>query len=219
MAALVYELVTPDRYQEALDLFNNYFLPHNPVLVPVHCTTQVDLMDKKILSLLKEGLSWCAIDKETGKMVGVRITGSETLEELPDVMPTFDEFLASGWSKEWAAVWILLCTAMDTKKILIANQENKILELFALCVQSDYRKKNIATELVKRTLDHGKSVGFKFAGVICTSAFAQRLFEKLEFTKVEELFYSTYIDIGSNTALFKDVEEPHRSAATYVKKL
>ncbi len=147
MVAIIYERVAPDRYQEALDLYNNYFLPHNPVLVPVHCTTQVDLMDTKILSVLKEGLSWCAIDESTGKMVGVKITGSETLEELPNVMPTFDEYLASGWSKEWAAIWILLNTAMDTKKILIANQENKILDLFAVCVHSNYRQKKYCNRI------------------------------------------------------------------------
>ena len=62
-------------------------------------------------------------------------------------------------------------------------------------------------------------MGFTFAGVICTSAYSQRLFEKLDFIKVEELFFSTYIDNGSNTVLFKDVEEPHRSTASYVNKL
>lgn len=216
---IVYQLVVPEQYQEALDLFNNYFLPYNPVQRALKCTLPVDKSDQEIMKCLKQDLSWCAIDEETGKMVGVRIPGSETIDELSDVQPTFDQFVASGWSKEWSAIWMLLQSAMDTKKILIANQENKILELFAVCVHLDYFQRGIATELVKRTLAHSVKVGFTFAGVICTSAYAQRLFKKLEFTKVKELPYSTYIDPGSNLVIFKDVEEPHKSAVSYIKKL
>ncbi len=217
--AIAYLLVSPERYKEAIDLFNDQFLPYNPLLPPVGCTTQTDLLDQKVLECLKQGLSWCAIDEKTGQMVGVRITCSETITELSDTMPTFDEYLRCGWSKEWSAIWVLLNHAMDVKEIMKTYQESKMLELFALCVHSDYRNLGIAAELVKRTLDHGVKVGFTFAGVICTSAYAQRLFEKQGFEKVKEVCFATYVDIGTNSLLFKDVEEPHKATISYVKKL
>ena len=215
---ITYLLVAPEQYKEAIDLFNDYFLPYNAIQIAVGCTTQTDLVDQKVLECLKQGLSWCAIDEKTGKMVGVRITCSETITELSDTMPTFDEYLQCGWSKEWSAIWVLLNHAMDVKEIMKTYQESKMLELFALCVHSDYRNLGIAAELVKRTLDHGVKVGFTFAGVICTSAYAQRLFEKQGFEKVKEVCFATYVDIGTNSPLFKDVEEP-RKAISYVKKL
>ncbi len=219
MAVYMYQLVTPEQYKEALDLFNDFFLPLNPVQRAVGCTTQTDSSDQEILKCLKQGLSWCVIDERTGKIVGVRITGSEKITELPDTMPTFDKYLQHGWSKEWSAIWVLLNSAMDVKKTLTTYQESKMLELFALCVHPDHQKLGIATELVKRTLDHGVKCGFSFAGVICTSAYAQRLFEKLEFEKVKELCYATYVDSGTKSLLFKDVEEPHKAVISYVKKL
>ncbi len=68
--AIAYLLVSPERYKEAIDLFNDQFLPYNPL---VGYTTQTDLLDQKVLEYLKQGLSWCAIDEKTGATVGVRI--------------------------------------------------------------------------------------------------------------------------------------------------
>ena len=224
MKTIAYQLVTPEQYKEALDLFNDFFLPYNPVQRAVGCTAQNDLYDQENLNYLKQGLSWCAVDERTGKMVGVRVTRcSETITELPDTVPTFDEYLecgwSNGWSKEWSAINILASSVMDVKKILTTYQESKMLRLSGLCVHSDYRKLGIATELVKRTLDHGKKVGFTFAGVVCGNAYSQRIFEKQGFEKVKEVCYATYVDIETNSLFFKDVEEPHKAIIIYVCKI
>lgn len=218
MDHLKYQLVTPSQYEEAIHLFNSEFLSHEPITRAIGCTEQTNTMDQYILSTLKENLSWCVVDQRTGRMVGVRITGSQTLDESQDV-PTFDRYVEQGYSRKWASFLLLIGAVLDTKKVLTAYHETKILKLIALCVHHDYRKKGIATELVRCTLDHAVKLGYTFAGVVCTSIYTQALFVKLGFEKVEERYYADYVDLGTNSLLFKDVEEPHKSIISYVKKL
>ncbi len=217
--AITYQLVTPEQFQEAIELYNTCYLPYDPVLKAVGCTVPSNLDRPMVLGYLKQGLSWCAVDKITGKMVGIRISHSQSVTDLTDAVPTFDDYIQRGWSRAWSSVWVLFSCALDFKKILTTYQEDKMMELFALCVHPDYKKRGIATELVKRNLDHAVKHGHTFAGVLCTSAYTQQLYEKQGFEKVKEVCYATYVDTRTNSFLFKDVEEPHKAAISYVKKL
>ena len=192
---------------------------NDPLLKAVGCTIPTGPDSQITLDCLKQGLSWCAVDEITGKMVGIRICRSQSVADFTDAVPTFDEYIQRGWSREWALAWPLFNCAMDSKQILTTYQEDKILELYAVCVLSDYKKKGIATELVKRSLDHAVNHGHTFAGVVCTSAYTQQLYEKQGFEKVKEVCYATYVDTTTNSFLFKDVEEPHKAIICYVKKL
>ena len=217
-----YQLVAPEQFGEAVKLFDDHFLTDEPImksLGPSHLQSDIDKMNRLVLSFLKHNLSWCAIDKSTGRMVGVRITYSQSLADLPDAQLTFDELVSSGWSNEWASVMFLLDAMLDAKEILTSYKESKMLELFAVGVNSDYRNRGIASELVRRTLDHAVAVGHTIAGVVCTSIYTQKLFEKQGFEKVKEEYYGSYINAGTNSTLFQNVDKVHKSVVSYVKKL
>lgn len=218
-SAITYKQVTPDLFHEALELYDEYYLPYDPVLKAVGCTEVTDVDTKMVISFLQQGLSWCAVNEVTGKMVGIRINHFVSMADIPDVVPTLDDYVNQGWSKKWSLVWRLFGCAFDIKQILTTYKADKLMELFALCVHSDYKKRGIATELVKRSLDHALQHGNTLVAVLCTSAYTQKLYEKQGFEKVREISYSTYVDNETKSLLCKDVEEPHKAAISYVKRL
>jgi ribosomal protein S18 acetylase RimI-like enzyme len=79
--------------------------------------------------------------------------------------------------------------------------------------------RGIGTELARHTFSHAKKLGYTFADAICSNRYTQKLCERLGFEKVNEIIYATYLDPPTNTYLFKNVEEPHKSAISYVKKI
>ena len=212
-----YQIVKPEQYKEALDLFNTYFLPYEPTCRGLGCGQQSEKMDEIVLDCLKSNLSWCAVEETTGKMIGLMSSRCELIDDLPDIPPTFGEYIESGLSREIASIWVLFDLVLNTKDIMKKNQERKMLMLFALCVHSAHRNKGIGGELVRRTMNHAVKCGYSLAAVICTSSFTQKIFEKLEFNKVNEIEYANYTFDG--TYLFKNVEKVHKSVISYVKKL
>ncbi len=216
---VTYKIVTPDLFQKAYGLYKEYYLPYDPVLKAVGCTEVCNNDTKMVFGFLEQGLSWCAVDEDTGKMIGIHINHCISMAELPDLQPTVQDYVTRGWSKQWALVWHLFGCAFDIKQILAKYKADKIMEFFALCVHSDYKRRGIATEVVKRSLHHASQCGHTLFAVLCTSAYTQQLYEKQGFDKFNEVQYSMYVDSETQTPLGKDVEEPHKAIISYVKQL
>jgi hypothetical protein len=217
--AIRYQLVGTEELQEALALFNNHFLAGEPMTKSFNRNVQSPGIDSMMLSMLKEGMSWCAIDEMTGEMVGVFITSEDSLASLPDAPLTYEQYLEMGISKEWCSVFLLFDAVLDIKKVMLEHNETKSFKLFALGIHCDHRNRGIGAELAKCTISHAMKLGYTFADAICSNRYTQKLCERLGFEKVNEIIYATYLDPPTNTYLFKNVEEPHKSAISYVKKI
>ncbi len=211
-----YQVITPEKIQEAINLFNDQYVTHEPMCKAIQAPKRNTANDQTNHQILEQGLSWCAVDEKSGKMVGMTINSCISLADLPDVPPTFDEYVEHGFSSEWSSMQVLFDMALDKKSIFIANQESRMLELCYGCVHSEYRKKNICIEIITRSLEHAVTLGFTLAETICTGVYSQRLFEKLGFKRVKEIFYASYVDGKTNTLIFKNVEEPHKSSISYI---
>ncbi len=211
--------VTPDLIQEALGFYKEHYLPNDPLLKAVGCTEMTHVDRHSTLSYLQEGLSWCAVDKTTGRMVGLQINRCVKIADLPDVAPTID-YVRRGWSRKLSSILCLFDSAFDTKQILTTYKVDKLMRLFALGVHCDYKKRGIATELIKRSMHHAAQDGVMLFAVLCTSAYTKRVCENQGFDKVKDTSYSTYVD-ETQSVLYKDidVEEPHTAATCYVKRL
>ena len=96
-------------------------------------------------------------------------------------------------------------------------KKTKMLSLVAVGTHVSYRRMGVATELVRLALLYGAKCGYSFAGVTCTSRFAQKLFEKQGFHQVKEIVYATYRVNGE--VVFDSVAEPRKSAIGYVKEI
>lgn len=219
MSAYKYKLITPDIVQEALQFYIEHYLPNDPLLKAVRCTELTDIDRHLTLSYLQQGLSWCAVNEVTGKLVGIKINRSVSMADLPDVKPTLDDYVRSGWLRKQSSVLGLFDLAFDTKQILTTYKEETLMRLFAFCVHPDHQKRGVATELMKQGLDYSAQHGIPLFGVLCTSAYTKQICENQGFDKVKEINYATYVDDLTSSLLFKDVEEPHKAATCYVKRL
>ena len=219
-----YQIVAPEQFKEAIEFFNDHFLSGEPSLSSSsrgsnHLQSDVDKMDQMVLDFLKHNLSWCAVDADTGKIVGLGVPYSHSLADSPDTPPTSDDYVEMGYSRHFACVMAMLDLMSDYKKTLTSYQESKMLEIFAVGVHSEYRNGGIATEMVRRMLDHAVKVGFTLASVLCTSAYTQMLFEREGFQTLREECYASYVDASTKLALLKNVDKTHPSAKSYIKKL
>jgi hypothetical protein len=211
-----HQIVTPDVFQEVLDFINDHFINDQPLWNSFGCKMQSKAYDDLLISYMKQGLSLYARDMKTGIMIGSSIIFEQPIDAT---LPTNEELLERGFSKEVVSIFNLQRNVLDTKRLMLDYNEKKMLIWFIGCVHRDYRNIYIATEHSKRFLEYMAKVGCTFIGAICTSRFSQKILEGLEFDKVKEIKYESYIDPVTNTRLFKDVEYPHKSAIGYVKKL
>ena len=88
MAKIIYQRVAPEQFLEAVEFFNDYFLAHEPTTTSGsrgsnHLQSDIDKVDQIALNYLKQDLSWCAVDADTGKIVGLGITYSQLLGDTP----------------------------------------------------------------------------------------------------------------------------------------
>lgn len=221
---LKYQIVAPEQFKEAVEFFNDHFLTDEPSTTSGsrgsnHLQSDTDKMDRMVLGYLKQNLSWCAVNVDTDKIVGLKVSYSQSLADSPDTPPTSDEYVERGFSRHFACVLALLDLMLNYKKVLMSYQESKILGLFAVAVHSEYRNEGNAAELVRRTLDHAAKLGFTLAGVICTSVYTQKLFERQGFEKLQEEYYASYVDASTKLIARKNVDKTHPSVISYVKKL
>jgi ribosomal protein S18 acetylase RimI-like enzyme len=148
--------VLPEQFKEAVEFFNDHFLAHEPSTISGsrgsnHLQSDVDKVDELVLDFLKYNLSWCAVDADTGKIVGLSVAHSQSLTDSPDrsTPPTSDKYVEGGFSRHFACMLAMLDLMLDYKKILTSYQVSKALEVFAVGVHSEYRNKGIAAELVR----------------------------------------------------------------------
>ena len=216
-----YQIVTSDQYEECVTFYYAYFLANEPLTQSRGCCTQhgyrITEMDKVVLGMLKSGLSWCAIDEATNEIIGLRLCCGEFIDDLPENTPTLEQYIEEGWPDDFAHVEVLVDTVLDHKAMMKQYKKTKMLYLFAVGTHVAYRRMGVASELVRLALLYGAKCGYSFAGVTCTSKFAQKLFEKHGFQQVKEIMYATYRVNGE--VVFKNVEEPHKSAIGYVKEI
>ncbi|CAD1478623.1 unnamed protein product, partial [Heterotrigona itama] len=69
-----------------------------------------------------------------------------------------------------------------------------ILEIKIISVDSNWRGKGIAKELVEKSLEIGKEKGFHITRVDCSSFFSGKLCLRLGFEQIYELNYTDYVD-------------------------
>ena len=140
MMDISYTVVEPSQFQKAVFFYCNHFLPYDPTFQLLECYKQPSAkLDTRLLHRLEENLSWRAIDNTTGELVGLRVSHGVTIEEVPERMPTYEEYIESGWSREFSLVWLQEDAVFNQKEILEEHQETKLLKLSGLGVHMDYR--------------------------------------------------------------------------------
>ncbi len=209
-----YRRVEPALFQQALSFYRTQFVPQYPPFQCLGCQPCAKL-DKQVLNCLeKYSLSWCAIENKTGEMVALKISNAVNIDEVPETTPTYEEYIESGWSKEFALAWLLEDAVFNEKQILKTFKKTVLVKLDDIVTHVDYRNKGIGGELFTRSLIDAAAQGYSFAGAVTTSYVSQKLLEKHGFRKIKEIEYARFLI--KNEAVFKHMSKAHKSFCAMV---
>lgn len=222
-SSIEYRLLQPSQYEEAIQFIFEHFIPHEPCIKCLGYDKDkktIDEAEKALLAPYLGDLSWCAVDpKCNDKMVGLQLNGIVKCQDLPDQPLSYEEYVGVGMPHKTAVQLVVEGEIINTKQILQQHGVDRGLQLLLLATHSDYKKLGIGTELAVRSLDHGaKESECRIALVTCSSFYTQKIFgDRLKFDEIGRLKYADYVFKGEY--IFANMEEPHKYAICYEKKL
>ena len=153
-SSVIYQVIDSSRYEETLSFYYDNYAVDEPLIKAAHESVapagRNAAIDKFMLFSMQSDLSWCAIDEESGKIVGIRISYGIDVND-PDHERTYEDCIAMGMTPQLANVFVFLGTTLNhsfnTKQILMEQKKTKQVFMLVLSVDSDYSKMGIATEL------------------------------------------------------------------------
>jgi len=165
-----------------------------------------EVLDEFALHGLKDNLSIAAFEASTGKLVGICINHTErpgdNEEESPN--PKFEhimEVLRRVNERGGDLFRQLNTDTLFTIKMVSTDKVN--------------RKAGLGTELLKRSMDLSKTLGFKGIKTEATGLYSRKAFIKLGFEVKAEYKYKDYVVDGQ--VVFDKMEEPHRMITLMTK--
>ena len=214
------QIIQPSRYEETMSFCYDNFLLKGPLGKALFDSApqRNPAFDKLLLTCLQSNLSWCALsgrDGENGggEIIGVLLSSSVDVDDLPDDEMTYNGFIASGATPQLASVLALWNEILDLKQLLIQQKQSKLFYMQIGCVHDDYMNTRIGTDVFVQSMEHAIAQGYSLITSISTSYYTQKVFEKNGFRRIKEIKYSEYVVNGKT--VFKNVEQPHQSAVSY----
>ncbi|XP_014261439.1 uncharacterized protein LOC106673741 isoform X2 [Cimex lectularius] len=165
-----------------------------------HTIPTVD--ESQSAAIIPQGHSFLA-ETFDGRIIGVCLN-----DEPPQIFPNI-------YTNTKEDVKMFFKYMEDTSKINELAPNALEIRLMAVC--NDWRKRGVASSLLKASEEAGRNAGFSFVKVYCTSNYSSQLFEKLGWRKVFSLSYKEY-DYYGITGL-KVPCEPHTDCDLFMKKL
>lgn len=204
MTTITYRTATEEDINQIDELIQLHFVPDEPILRSWHLP-QRKKNDKKrsgLCELVLSGLSTIAEDAE-GTIVGLRVSKSmETLDTQHD-----DD-------NELLKLFNFIAAKAD---VFNTFEVDRIVKGVLLCVHRDHREKGIATRLYVENMKLAAQLHYPLYVSDCTNKFTSLACEKLQMTKVYELFFKDYVD-GDGQPIFK-VAYPHDKITVFAKRL
>lgn len=135
----------------------------------------------------REGLSIVARDARTGHIIGAQLNddmGTGSLEESS--LPA------------WAGPAVALLDELDRRYLGDKPAEpNRYAHFFIGAVLPEYRKKRVATQLLRLSLERAWAAGYEKATVEATGLVSQHVMRKAGFVPRVEIPYATFVYEGS----------------------
>lgn len=212
--------INPLDHEEALNLFWNDFMPHEPASRLAGCCTKtgyrIHNLDNMLREMLKNNMCYTAKD-EKGELAGVIFcTIYFQTKNNSTKLFTKEEFIHQGWPADFSEVLLLLQELSPFSKIMTTTKTDKILDLFAIVVKNKFRRQGIATQLISCALDKAKSLKIPLVNITCTSSFTQRCSIKLEFSKENSILYKDW-KCKDQIIGQENIDPVHSVAVSYLK--
>ncbi|XP_046824196.1 arylalkylamine N-acetyltransferase 1-like isoform X1 [Vespa crabro] len=210
------EIITRDDKHRVLKFLRRFFFRDEPLnqniaLIPEgENSTCLELEDYCSKSSLENNLSLMAVSS-TGAIIGVLLNGK--LEPCEEDEPDYIENCENLKFRK-----ILRFLHYIDKRVNVGKfQDQNILEIRIISVDTNWRGKGIAKALIEKTIEIAKEHNFQAIRVDCTSMFSGKLCERFGFETIDQVKYSDYVD-ENGKPIFTPAP-PHMAANSYIKRL
>ena len=212
-----FHLITPTDYEKSLTLFWNHFMPYEPTTQLAGCCTRpgyrIYNLDTMLRKMLCSQTCYMAKNKD-GNIVGV-VFCHIIDKNNPFVYHSRKEYLQQGWPCDFIPVLLLLDQLCHHQNILKSKNVDRFIDIFAVVVNTNYRHRGLASQLITKTLDEAQASNMPLATISCTSFFTQRCSLKLGFTAEKTIAYKDW-NWGKKTF---SVHPVHSNAVLFTKYL
>lgn len=159
-----------------------------------------EVLDEFALHGLQDNMSIAAFDASTGKLLGICIN---VIERSDDKEEDFSD------NPKFAHIMEVLRRVNERSGDLFRQfNTNTLFTIKMVSTDKVNRKAGLGSELLRRSMDLSKALGFKAIKTEATGMYSRKAFTKLGFDINAEYKYKDYVVDGQ--AVFEKVEEPHR---------
>ncbi|XP_017786621.1 PREDICTED: dopamine N-acetyltransferase-like isoform X2 [Nicrophorus vespilloides] len=207
------QIITKPDVEKVIGFLRKFFFRDEPLNVNVKLlegddATCLELEEFSVKSI-KDGLSLMAVS-ESGKVVGVCLNGAmrrNDVEEDEEDCP----------NEKFAKILNLLETVDKQADIFGKFPDvNSVMNVKILSVDTTWRGRGIAKQLMDRTRDMAREQGYGIMRVDCTSNFSARAIARLGFECVYTLKYADHKVDGQ---VVFEPEHPHTEVAVYIQRI
>ncbi|XP_039293310.1 uncharacterized protein LOC111056184 [Nilaparvata lugens] len=208
--------VPEDRYLDVIVHLRHNFFADEPINRSVQLCEPGQPhaeLEEHSLSTLKDGMSVMALDTHTGEVIGVALNGVQHMGDLNAAQEKL-ETMTDGSFKQ---IFGLLYSLNQTLDLFSKYEVENIFECRILSVDSRFRGRGLAKELMSRSETVAKDAGFKVFKEDATGLFSQKIAASLGHETVYEMEYSSYTN--KDGEIIFNTPPPHNSLKIMVKLL
>ncbi|KAH8343564.1 hypothetical protein KR059_012546, partial [Drosophila kikkawai] len=215
-----YKLIGPEHHDQVLEhLRRNFFAdePLNKAAGVCQNGSSSAELEEHCVEAMQDGMSLMAVEPQqqvgSCKIAGVVLNGIYRADDTAKAMEKLDRSQDPGYRKIFA---LLHCH--NTKNDLFKEfAVDSIFDVRILSVDSSYRGRGIANELVKQSVALAKKNGFCLLKADATGIFSQKIFRSHGFEVFAEQPYDKYTDDEGHIIL--PVEAPHIKLQLLIKHI
>ncbi|RZF35578.1 hypothetical protein LSTR_LSTR005106 [Laodelphax striatellus] len=208
--------VPEDRYHDVIVHLRHNFFADEPINKSVELCQPGEPhaeLEEHSLSTLRDGLSVMALDTETGEVIGVALNGVQHMGDLNAAQEKLEK-MTDGSFKQ---IFGLLYSLNQTLDLFSKYEVENIFECRILSVDSRFRGRGLAKELMRRSEEVAKDAGFKVFKEDATGLFSQKIAASLGHETVYQMEYSSYTNKEGD--IIFNTPSPHNSLKIMVKLL
>jgi hypothetical protein len=202
---LRYEIVTPDKFEQATELLYATYHPFEPLTKHLGLSagnTPIPDLDKLVESTIKENLSLFARDLE-GNLMGVCING---VSRRDDWTHTIQE-ATSGFQDPRVRILAAIRQEVHNKGAKIFDEvgTDVMFGIKMVGIHPSLRGKGMSTDIIRRSILLAGCLGFEGLKAEATASYAAQAFYTIGFSPVVEISYKDFEYEGEK--VFEGIED------------
>lgn len=219
LAGIQYRIANESRYEDVVNSLYANFFTDEPMS---HCLELTDgvkrdpILDEFVYAALNENLTIMAIEEDTGKLVGACIN---VVAKKEDKDASLEESLEKYKDSKFKhIVHLLHIVNADAGDIYSELNSDCLFDIKMISAEKHHRKGGLATDLLRRSVDLAKCLGFKGVKTEATGLYSRKAFTKIGFEVKAECIYEDFVSMDGEK-LFVGAIDPHRCTTLMTKRI